>query len=66
MKCEIIDTVALPGGLNIIAETPAECLLLRMFVQDKRPLQIANAGGNIEDHRQSLLIMHAPNKERYL
>ena len=50
----------LPGGFRIEAENPAECLILRMFTNDKRGIYIASHGGNVTEDREAMLICHTP------
>jgi hypothetical protein len=58
MKVELVTDIEIPGGFVIRAETPEECLILRMFVNDKRKIHITNSGGNIGENRYSLMICH--------
>lgn len=63
MRTRLVSDTELPGGFVIEAENPAEVLILRMFCNDKRPIRIANFGGNIGDNRYSFMITHSSEKE---
>ena len=59
MRITLLTDAALPGAFMIEAETPEECLILRIFGNDRRPILIASRGGNIAENQERMIISHA-------
>jgi hypothetical protein len=62
MKAKLITDTELPGAISIEAETPEEALILRMFCNDKRGIEISGWGGTITQDIVSMTISHRKDK----